>query len=136
MNPSKRRSDKQFEVEDVFEYKGRTCVIVKVEMELELRKNPSITAPFLTLKSMYPFYNGYVEILDKRKRNFDGIIESEEITFTGKLDQYDDIELKGKVFAGFDTAHWYDMEHPERKTLQQVKERTIQFCEEMIAKGI
>lgn len=138
MDPSRRDDGEQFRVVEIFEHRGRTCVIVKVDHTIGLSEK--FKQSIKTFNSMYPFYNGYVEVLStSRRKNLEkmiGNIESEELTYKGKLDQYDESRLKGKIFVGFDTAHWYDMEHPERKTLEVVKQRTIDFCDEIVEKSL
>lgn len=111
-------------VKDVFKVGRRTCVVVERIMPCLL-----------------PFHNGYVEVLKKNygKSYWDFIekIETEELTYSGDLSHLNDPRIpKGKWFFGFDSAHYWNDLHPESKTFENVKERTIQLAKEMIKKRI
>ena len=121
------KEEHQITVVRVFDYKGRTCVVIGI-----------------WLNFIGNYHCGYVEVLPKNKGKkyeegkFDKIT-AEEITYSGSLDHINSPELlgiKGKYFVGFDTAHYWNDLHPETKTFKSVFGRTKKLCDEMIKNGI
>ena len=107
-------------IKEIFEHKGRTCLVVE-----------------MNIRMVGAFHNGYVEVSNKNKdksyHDFVDQIQTDELTFSGKLE---DERLKDKYFLGFDSCHFWNDKKPESKTFESVKDRTIELCEEMIKGGI
>jgi hypothetical protein len=114
--PIERRSF----VREIFMHKNRLCMVMEMRWE-------SI--------SIGTYCNGYVQMLPSSKDLLYGKltdrIKSGEITFGGTFPWLPNIK-----FLGFDTAHIWNDEHPETKTFENVKERTILLCGEMVRKRI
>ena len=100
---------------EIFVHKGRICVVVNMDNS---------------------YHNGYIQVLPKNQgkdyERFVKKIKTDELTYSGDLHGL----FNGIWFFGFDSAHsWNDM-HPETKSFESVKERTIKLCEEMVRKKI
>ena len=121
-------------IKEIFDFKGRMCVVVEMLAAEE-------TMFSSLLHSIWPFHNGYVEVLKKNKgkdyQKFIDMIDTDELTFSGNFDYIKNDRIpKDKWFFGFDSAHYQNEEHPESKTFENVKKRTIELAEEMIRKRI
>ncbi|RLI85229.1 MAG: hypothetical protein DRO76_05790 [Candidatus Altiarchaeales archaeon] len=111
-------------VKEVFKVGRRICVVVEMD-----------------ISSVGKYHNGYVSVLKKNygKHYSDFIdrIETDELTYSGNLDHFKDKRIPEKVwFFGFDSAHYWNKLHPESKTFESVKARTILLAKEMIKKRI
>lgn len=111
-----------FELVEVFEHLGRVCVIVRVKIH-------GVS------------HNGYVSVPEKHKDknydDFEGKIETDELTYGGHLESYQKCNplIVGKWFVGFDSNHVWNIEEPETRTYESVRARAILLAEELVAKG-
>lgn len=77
--------------------------------------------------------NGYVELKKKEvKEDYDHYdIESDEITYQGKL-EFKDLKVSdGETYIGFDSAHSWNDEKPESKTAEYVENICKKIVDEL-----
>lgn len=107
-------------IKEIFLHRGRICMVMEMRW---------------ASKFIGTFHNGYVQTLPKNKGKsydkFNRRIHAEEITFGDTWEWMPDI-----FFFGFDSGHAWNDIHPESKTFEAVKKRTIELCDEMVRKGI
>lgn len=119
------------EVKEIVRYRGRICVVLKQNLmsEGDARKLGKKYHHLLAGN----FHNGYVEVAPRNRKKdyakFVGAIESEELTYSGKLFFSDDF-----WFMGFDTMHYRDTK--KSQSFKNVRHGTSKLCDEMIKKGI
>jgi hypothetical protein len=117
---------------EIFVHKGRICVVVKMKGIENSAREFWEGKPI----SDSDYCNGYVQTLPKNQgkdyESFVSMIKTDELTYAGDLNGL----FKGLWFFGFDSAHVWNDNHPESKTFESVKKRTIKLCEEMVRKKI
>ena len=137
MNIDKEYEDSKFDVVSIFRYRGRICVIVRVN--------------FMTKYDGYPSYNGYVSFKKRRRwhlgqyeksyERFSGLAH-DGLTYDGYLGrQYKgrtgDLNLdipEDRYFFGFDTLHSWN--NAENASFDAVREKTIELADNMIKRRI
>ena len=112
-----------------FKYKGRRCVIIEID-----RSN---TAPkgFENSIGFKPYCNGYVELKKSEiLENYDDYpIKCEEITYQGNLKFPKGLDASdGKQYIGFDSAHSWNDEEPESKTVVYIEKTCKKLVNELI----
>ena len=132
--------DSKFEIVDVFEYRGRTCVIIRVN--------------FMVGYDGYYAHNGYVSFRPKSrllkllKRRYEKeyskyeYLAEDGLTYDGYLGREwrkSNDPLASKIpedlyFFGFDTLHsWNDAENA---SYEVVKQKTLNMADNMISMRI
>ena len=130
--------DSKFEIVDVFEHRGRVCVIIKVK--------------WMERYDGYLSYNGYVSLkkprflkripYEKDYSDFEGIAQ-DGLTYDGYLGRewrkqskslwVNDIP-EDLYFFGFDTLHSWNNE--ENSSYEAVRRKTLNMADNMIAQRI
>ena len=112
-----------------FRHKGRRCVVIEIDRSKIMRKLPK------SLKRCFePYCNGYVELEDEEVgENYDEYkIKSDEITYQGNLKFPKGLDASdGKVYIGFDSAHFWNDENPKSKTMKYVANTCKNIVDEL-----
>jgi len=129
MSTKEFHDDMKFEVAEIFRYRKRNCVIVKA-INVHARIAPSGS-----------YHNGYVSVIRKNNgstySHFSHRINAAEIAYSGFLRNLPFFILNQSIwFFGFDTAHFWNGEHPSSQTFKSVKRKTMELADEMIKKRI
>lgn len=111
-----------------FIYKGRRCIV------LEMSCNFMIT----------PYCCGYVELTEEEAKHainddkerpsydyFNKFIQSDEMTFMDNLNPVEGLDTGNTIFIGFDSAHYWNDEHPESKTPDYVANTCKKIVDEL-----
>lgn len=115
-----------------FRYKGRRCVVIKIDRSESMKELPKSM-----MGAFAPYHNGYVELKKNEiKEDYDEYeIESDEITYEGSLEFPRDLDASdGKTYIGFDSAHYWNDEKPESKTANYVANTCKKIVDEIDGK--
>ena len=124
-----------YEIAKKFMYKGILCVVVKMGF-YQLGKVTIIKHRLKeNMKISRIYHNGYVESsLKCSYHDLERHIKSVELTYSGHLSQIDHT-LKDRWFLGFDTAHHWNLLHPNTQNAKAVEKTLKELCDEIRSKG-
>jgi len=122
-----------YEIVKKFMYRGMLCIIIKMNFDTETIAGLSKVNKLI--KTSGVFHNGYVESsLKCSYHDLERHIKSVELTYSGHLSQIDHT-LKDRWFLGFDTAHHWNLLHPNTQNAKAVEKTLKELCDEIISKG-
>ena len=111
----------QMKVVRDFKYKGRRCVVILISRLPGLPDVSDVSSDSIR-GYLEPYCNGYVELKDSEvKEDYDDYnIESDELTYHGKL-CFSELKVDdGKTYIGFDSVHHWNNMNLESKTAEFV----------------
>jgi hypothetical protein len=99
---------------------------------------PYMNRELIVTKNVVPYIGEYhcwyIELKEGEDEKYEdvGVVLGEEIAFKGKIEHFK--HMRDSYFIGFDTAHYYNLEHPETKTFEYALRKATEIIKGMEAK--